>query len=352
MSKKYIADDTREGYQKSVMRLVIWLHDNEQRCLHDTSISELNDVIVNLHNANELGEEEEEQEQSEEQRKQAEKVRVKALAPKAFDLSCPSSPKFCPIKLDLLDVKTSTKFLFSHAGAKDNNHGDIFLSKSGHGTYRSALKDLYRTCKLEMPLDYERDLKEEFKCPNKSHQEEKQKKAGRMATGKDPLPFSLYRQLCVWMLEDDGAEVIFGHAFITLMWNLVCRSKNTIYINCNHISWHEDALTILFAHTKTDMEGFESAQKQHLYANPHDLPICMKTALAKYMLFAPRVDDNMLFSKNSYQRFSKYLKKLVTAHAVKVKQMGIYWTIIPILYYRYSLIPDSTFLHRHLHSHF
>jgi len=84
---------------------------------------------------------------------------------------------------------------------------------------------------------------------------------------------------------------------------------------------------------KTDIEGFESAQKQHLYANPHDLPICMKTALAKYMLFAPRVDDNMLFSKNSYQRFSKYLKKLVTAHAVKVKQMGIYWTIIRILYY-------------------
>ena len=77
MSKKYIADDTREGYQKSVIRLVIWLYDN-QRCLHDTSVSELNNDIVNLPNANELGEEEEEQ------RKQAEKVWVKALAPKAF----------------------------------------------------------------------------------------------------------------------------------------------------------------------------------------------------------------------------------------------------------------------------
>ena len=46
-----------------------------------------------------------------------------------------------------------------------------------------------------------------------------------MATGKDPLPFSLYRQLCVWMLEDDGAEVIFGHAFIAITWNLVCHFK-------------------------------------------------------------------------------------------------------------------------------
>ena len=85
MSKKYIADDTREAYQKSVMRLVVWLYDNERRCLHDTtSVSELNDVIVNLHNANELGKEEEEQEQSEEQRKQTEKVRVKALAQRHF----------------------------------------------------------------------------------------------------------------------------------------------------------------------------------------------------------------------------------------------------------------------------
>ena len=75
---------------------------------------------------------------------------------------------------------------------------------------------------------------------------------------------------------------------------------------------------------KADMEGFESAWKRHLYANPHDLPICMKTTLAKYMPFAPQVDYNMLFSKNSHQHFSKYLnKKLMTSHAVEVKQMGI-----------------------------
>jgi hypothetical protein len=48
------------------------------RCLHDTSVSNINNDIVNLPNANELGEEEEEQ------RKQAEKVLVKALGPKAF----------------------------------------------------------------------------------------------------------------------------------------------------------------------------------------------------------------------------------------------------------------------------
>jgi hypothetical protein len=47
--------------------------------------------------------------------------------------------------------------------------------------------------------------------------------------------------------EDDGAEVIFSHAFIAITWNLVCHFKNTVYINRDHISWHEDALTIIFA---------------------------------------------------------------------------------------------------------
>jgi hypothetical protein len=82
VSKKYIADDTREGYQKSVMRLLILIYDNERRCLNDTSVSELNNDFANLPNADELGEEEEEQE-SEEQRKQSEKVQVKALSPEA-----------------------------------------------------------------------------------------------------------------------------------------------------------------------------------------------------------------------------------------------------------------------------
>ena len=61
-----ITNGTREGYQKSEMSS--WY----------SSVSDLNNDIVNLPNTNELGEEEEEQ------RKQAEKVWVKALAPKAF----------------------------------------------------------------------------------------------------------------------------------------------------------------------------------------------------------------------------------------------------------------------------
>ena len=51
-------------------------------------------------------------------------------------------------------------------------------------------------------------------------------------------------------------EAIVGHAFITLTWNLVCHSKNTVNINPNHISWYKHALAILFGHTKTDVEGF------------------------------------------------------------------------------------------------
>ena len=126
LSKKYIADDTREGYQKSVMRLVIWLYGNERRCLYDTSVSELNDIIVNLPNANELGEEEEEQE-SEEPSLSFKKYclhqpRPHLLARGCFNYSCRSDNNMVQIsnRLDRLDVAGGIHTRISNTGGTGN----------------------------------------------------------------------------------------------------------------------------------------------------------------------------------------------------------------------------------------
>ena len=55
------------------------------------------------------------------------------------------------------------------------------------------------------------------------------------------------------MIEDPGGNAIFAHAFLTLTWNLICRSKNTVHIHIYHITWGSDSLIIKFAHTKTDV---------------------------------------------------------------------------------------------------
>jgi hypothetical protein len=90
----------------------------------------------------------------------------------------------------------------------------------------------------------------------------------RLSEGKEPLPFEVYCALCKWLQEDGSNESIFGHCFLTLTWNLMCRSKNTIFIQREHIGWSGDAMTIQFAHSKTDREGQDAGNKRHVYANP------------------------------------------------------------------------------------
>ena len=74
---------------------------------------------------------------------------------------------------------------------------------------------------------------------------------------------------------------------------------------------------------KTDMAGDDTKHKQHIYPNPLCLPIRALTALAKYLAVFQSNYDGMLFDKNSYQRFGKYLQKLVAANKVEVERLGI-----------------------------
>ena len=99
------------------------------------------------------------------------------------------------------------------------------------------------------------------------------------------------------MMADGSKEAIFTHTFLTLTWNLVCRSKNTVLIHGNHISWDHDALCIQFAHMKTDMAGNDTKHKRHIYANPLCLPIRALTTLAKYLLVFQSKDDGKWIKK-------------------------------------------------------
>ena len=63
--------------------------------------------------------------------------------------------------------------------------------------------------------------------------------------------------------------------------------------------------------------------KRHIYANPHCIPICAVTALAKYLAVFQAKNDGMLFDKNSYQRFGKYLQNLVKDSKVEMECLGI-----------------------------
>ena len=138
------------------------------------------------------------------------------------------------------------------------------------------------------------------------------------------MSYALYRLLCKKMLTDGTKQAIFAHSFMTLTWNLMCRSKNTVNIHRNHITWGSDSLAVRFAHTKTDVEGGDQARVRHVFANPHNLDICAVTALGKYLATFPPKQNGLLFDPKSYQRFQQYLRKLVLLHKTDVERLGVH----------------------------
>ena len=111
-------------------------------------------------------------------------------------------------------------------------------------------------------------------------------------------------------VQDGSKEAIFAHEFLTMTWNLICSSKNTVHIHVNHITWGTDSISIRFAHTKTNVVNSDQACIWHVYANPYNLEICAVTALTKYLAtFSPK-QDGKLFDEKSYNSFRNILKRL------------------------------------------
>lgn len=124
------------------------------------------------------------------------------------------------------------------------------------------------------------------------------------------------------MIKGGSKEAIFAHSFLTLTWNLISRSKNTVNIHINHTSWGSDAMIIKFYHTKTDVAGEQQAYSRHIHANSYDPDICAIFALAKYLLCSPPKSNGMRFDQKSYKWFQKYLKNKVKSNKEDIERMG------------------------------
>ena len=105
---------------------------------------------------------------------------------------------------------------------------------------------------------------------------------GEVREGKDPMTFQLYRLVSLWMIELGSDDGIWGHLFLVLTWNMMCRVNNTSQICLCHMEWADDALRIYFANSKTDQQGAQSKFPRHVYSNPIDWVICPIFALGMY----------------------------------------------------------------------
>ena len=198
------------------------------------------------------------------------------------------------------------------------------MSRSGYGSYHLGLSELFQACSVLQPAGYNDEMGQFFKGLTQKSAASKRKRGNNLTEGKEPLPFMLFCKLCEWMMHDDGSDAIFGHLFLTITWNLICRSKNTVHIHRQHLSWTDvDCAAVQFAHMKNDMSGFESSRKRHLFANPDNPNICVILSLARYMVTFPSDGRSLLFGEGSYSRFSKYLGKILKKHEAEVIVLGV-----------------------------
>lgn len=136
---------------------------------------------------------------------------------------------------------------------------------------------------------------------------------GKMTEGKEPLQFSQYCILARALLHGD-ADFNWGHTFLVISWNLMCRACNTETIHYSHMAWQGDALGIYFAHMKNDQEGSRPKDPRHIYANPKLPEICPLLSLGIYFLSFDFDDGGKLFSGDSQKtRFSKLLPRVLAS---------------------------------------
>ncbi|ETN18946.1 hypothetical protein PPTG_04389 [Phytophthora nicotianae INRA-310] len=116
--------------------------------------------------------------------------------------------------------------------------------KSLYGSMRSSIFHLYRLYDVQMPENYDNELRKFFKGLKRSVVRRQQESGDSLVEGKMNFQFSFYHKLCKAMPD------------------------NSVSIRYEHLEWDEDSLAIWFGHMKNDQEGDRQRDPRHLYANP------------------------------------------------------------------------------------
>lgn len=138
--------------------------------------------------------------------------------------------------------------------------------------------------------------------------------------GRVQCPFEVYQKLGEYFLSTGE---VFGHAYMSLTFNLMCRSENTKKLCFEHISVEGDSLSFLLPKVKSDQTGERKStdDPRHVYANPLNPLVCPVLALGAY--FAVNVELRperlQLFGGGNYEdsRFGKVLKRALNDDTMK-----------------------------------
>jgi len=211
-----------------------------------------------------------------------------------------------------------------------------YLSKSSYGSKRAALYHLFRAHnRTGMPPEFCNQLAVLYRGFYRRLAQHRPIRAAinnheavHSGEGKAAMSIALYKAICGWFLDYGTSDGLFAHCFLTLTWNLACRSNNTSLIKFKDIVWSScfDSFQVYFQHSKTDQLGDEAKYPRHIYANPVSPSVCPILSLTLYLsacFNCPVAEDSKLFpGKEQEDRFSKMLNRVLAAHEAEVLALG------------------------------
>jgi integrase len=212
-----------------------------------------------------------------------------------------------PIKFADLTADHFYDFLVNYKKQNGEEH-----SYTTYNSCRSALNSMFEDFEVELPNEFNKDSKSFFKGFKRTISSNIAQGQGKVVTGKKPMEYSLYKLLSKSFLQYRDPEYVFGHFFLSICWNLMCRASNAVNIRFSHLEWKEDALGVYFAQMKNDQTGERPRDPRHVYANPLNPSICPILAFGLYLICFPNVlEESDLFPGGSqYERFRHNLNSL------------------------------------------
>lgn len=247
------------------------------------------------------------------------------------------------LEVDQLDFATVTveemkRFLNYVSIKRKNGPFSAVLIPSQYNTfshvnhYASAVKFFYKSSKIQIALDLAATVQQFLAGYKRKTATLKLAGKMKMKEGKAALSFAAYRFLCTKMVEQthDFPQAIFGHCYLTLLWNLMARSVSAACVMPQHFGWFNDAMGVVFPKHKGD-QGGDGAEPKHIFANPYDPVVCPLLSLAIFLFTAgPReaAEDGFaatVFGQSTAaeKRFSEFLDGIGEQFKAELEGMGI-----------------------------
>jgi len=172
----------------------------------------------------------------------------------------------------------------------------VTVSSQTYQNYKSALKWWHEFESPDMekigkpwPREVDVALKKAIATYKRDVGDKKRRGVMKQKEGKSPFSLNGYIVLCkhfMAMKPQRNAttwnEGLFASLFTKLSVNTISRSDNIDDLLLEHISWENDALTLLFSTTKADQTGATTSEMKRLYANPFTPSVCVVLDLAVY----------------------------------------------------------------------